>query len=427
MTNTVIVGFVHTKHNNSSIATLCSILERKFPSIEVSFFKPGELDRLEKFRKELKILLCFSFTSAEIFKIKRMLGYVKRNRNVFNADILLIAGGPHASGDPEGTLKLGFDIVARGEGEKTLPELIQAIQDQKPLREVKGLAFYEQENVILTEPNEFIDINECSSIARRWNIYNHIEITRGCPFQCKYCQTSQLFGTKPRHKSIETIMKDIKFMKAREKTDFRFISPNAFGYGSPDGKTISLEAIESLLKSIREEIQNKGRIFFGTFPSEIRPEFVNEAVLEIVKKYVNNDNLIMGAQSGSRRILKEIGRGHDLDDIYQAVATCNAFTFRPIVDFIFGCPMETTEERLNSLEVFRDLHKRGARIRMHFFIPLPGTPFWKLENPVSFIEKDIERELNTMASRGILFGQWQSHIRISQKVLKYRRKILKLN
>ena len=69
--------------------------------------------------------------------------------------------------------------------------------------------------------------------------------------------------------------------------DVRFISPNAFSYGSINGRKPNIRAIEELLEGIRGIIGPKGRIFFGTFPSEVRPEFVSEDILEVIKKYVN--------------------------------------------------------------------------------------------------------------------------------------------
>ncbi|MHA1144170.1 MAG: TIGR04013 family B12-binding domain/radical SAM domain-containing protein [Candidatus Helarchaeota archaeon] len=423
MTKSIDIVLIHTRHNNSSIATLCSIIERSFPDLDVNLLREDQLEKISSFNSSDLTILGFSFTSAEIKKIQRMLKYIRRKHA--NLPIQMIAGGSHASGDPYGTLKMGFDLIVNGEAEETLPELIRAYKDETPLEQVKGISLFKETGFIQTEARAMVDINEYSSISRKLKLYNHLEITRGCPFQCKYCQTSRIFGIKPRHKSIETIMKDVKFMKSNEKTDFRFISPNALGYGSVDGKSINLGAIDTLLKSIRDEIQNKGRIFFGTFPSEVRPEFVREDTLDILKKYVNNDNLVIGAQSGSPHILKEIGRGHSLQAVYDAVNLCKKYDFQPILDFIFGFPMETKEDQVKSIEVFQDLHRNGARIHMHFFIPLPGTPYWDLENPVYFLDKDIERMLNTLASKGVLFGHWKSQEKISRKIIKYRKKMKK--
>ncbi|MEZ5334950.1 MAG: radical SAM protein [Methanolobus sp.] len=40
-----------------------------------------------------------------------------------------------------------------------------------------------------------------------------LEISRGCPFRCRYCQTPRLFGNKMRHRSIDSIVKYAKYYR----------------------------------------------------------------------------------------------------------------------------------------------------------------------------------------------------------------------
>ena len=65
-----------------------------------------------------------------------------------------------------------------------------------------------------------------------------IEISRGCPWGCAYCQTPRLFGTCMRHRSIPIIAEF-----ARRHKDIRFTSPNSLAYGS-DGRRPRLEKVE---------------------------------------------------------------------------------------------------------------------------------------------------------------------------------------
>ena len=65
--------------------------------------------------------------------------------------------------------------------------------------------------------------------------------------------------------------------------------------------------------------KNRKRIFFGTFPSEVRPESVKEETLRITQELGDNDNLTMGAQSGSPKILASIRRGHTVEQVFDAV------------------------------------------------------------------------------------------------------------
>ena len=145
-----------------------------------------------------------------------------------------------------------------------------------------------------------------------------IEITRGCPFACGYCQTSHLLGMRPRHRSVAMIARYAGVIRQRGLRDVRVVAPDAFSYGSPDGRTLNLGALESLLAALRETLGSEGRLFFGTFPSEVRPEHVNQAALELVKRFADNDNLIIGAQSGSDKMLDRCGRGHSVADVFSA-------------------------------------------------------------------------------------------------------------
>jgi len=75
-------------------------------------------------------------------------------------------------------------------------------------------------------------------------------------------------------------------------------------------RSVNLDAIEKLLEELSKKTRNiGGRIFLGSFPSEVRPEHVTEESIKLLRKYVANKSIIMGAQSGSEEILRRINRG----------------------------------------------------------------------------------------------------------------------
>ena len=102
-----------------------------------------------------------------------------------------------------------------------------------------------------------------------------------------------------------------------------------------------------------------------------------------MSKYVSNDRIIVGAQSGSQRILNIINRGHTVEDVFLAVDNLIDYGFVPDVDLIFlALP----------------------RIHAHIFMPLPGTPF---ENyPPGKIDSKTKKVLGDLARRGLLYGSW---------------------
>lgn len=153
----------------------------------------------------------------------------------------------------------------------------------------------------------------------------------------------------------------------------RFISADCFCYGSPDGRTPNLALVERLLYEV-SRLMGRENTFFGSFPSEVRPNSVSKEGIALIKKYCANDNVVIGAQSGSPRMLELIRRGHSIEDVFQAAEIIVASGLKCFVDFIFGLPGETPEDRELTLVAIQRLTQIGATINSHFFMPLPGTP-----------------------------------------------------
>jgi B12-binding domain/radical SAM domain protein len=372
-----------------------------------------KLDVLSK--KFCKIVVAFSFMTCQYLEIQKLISYLKKR---FPYKTFFIAGGPHPTGDPCGTLNMGFDVVVRGEGEQTFPEIIRRLISDENYRSVSGIAFLEGTKCFLNPLGKRPDINYYPPFAVKHKKFGPIEISRGCPWACRFCQTSYIFGTRVRHRSISNICRYVQIMKENGLTDIRFISPNAFMYGSSDGKTPNISAIEELLKSIREILSDKGRIFFGTFPSEVRPDSVTPEILELVKKYCNNDNIVIGGQSGSEKVLNLTGRGHSVEDIRRAVELTLKSGLKANVDLIFGLPGETEEDSYLTLQLAKELIKMGARIHAHTFMPLVGTPFENM--PPGKISPKIRKELGRLTSAGKVYGQWHAQ----EEIAKYTAKII---
>jgi B12-binding domain/radical SAM domain protein len=372
------VHFRYSKKNSYSFAVLSPLLPE-------AGFTDMPLDGI----------MIYSFTTRQAEKVFR---------EVENAgtDSIFIAGGPHPSGSPEETLE-HFDYVVIGEGEETLPELVKVLKKGRDPGEVKGIAYKNPDTGRITitpeRPHVNLDMYPCFDPKK---LRAPIEISRGCPWGCKYCQTPRLFGKEIRHRSIDSILRN-----AQHYDDLRFIASNAFAYGS-DGIHPRFDKVGKLLSALHELPDKK--IFFGTFPSEVRPEFVTGESAELVRKYCANDSLSLGAQSGSDRILKEIRRGHTVADSISAVECCLEHEIIPAVDFIFGLPTETEEDQEKSLDLVRWICKKGGTVRAHYMTPLPGTPY--VSATPSEVSDHVRRELGKLALGGKLTGYWEKHRKV---------------
>lgn len=395
-------------NKNSFIAITCALeTEKETENIPIYFMDLNERDCKKELsslaKKYEKMIFMWSFSSFIADNIFESMNDLKKE---LPKNIIFIAGGPHPSGDPIGTLRAGFDFAIIGEGEKTVFDLIKCVMDDADFSKVKGIGSLRDGKFIYTGKQELIDLNNYLSFSKKHRMIGPLEITRGCPWGCRYCQTSYLFGRIPRHRNIAEVEKYVKKLRSNGMRDIRFVTPNALSYGSPDGKTVNLIAIGELLRSVKKILGKESRIFFGSFPSEVRPEQVTKKALDLIKKYCNNSNLIIGAQSGSQRVLDRIRRGHDVEDTKFAVKLAIENGFDVNIDFIFGLPGEKKADREKTYHLMEELINIGATIHGHAFMPLPGTPFSR-EMPAMLGTEGIKR-LKKLESKKKLYGSWES-------------------
>jgi B12-binding domain/radical SAM domain protein len=241
--------------------------------------------------------------------------------------------------------------------------------------------------------------------------FGSIELSRGCPSACTFCQTSFLFGGKMRHRSIGHVVTWVRQAMEQGYSFVRFVTPNAFAYQSVDGgHTVNLEAIERLLWEMAALV-GKQRAYFGTFPSEVGPETVTPEVVALVRRYCGNDNLIFGAQSGSERLLRMLHRRHTIADVYRATEVIVTGGLTPIVDLVFGLPGEEPEDVAATVRLMEDLVGMGAILHTHTFMPLPGTPL-ENERP-GRVSPALHPLLDRLASQGHQVGQWRKQEEIA--------------
>jgi B12-binding domain/radical SAM domain protein len=316
--------------------------------------------------------------------------------------VLHLAGGAHPSAAPEATLRAGFDLAAIGEGEETLPRLLGALAAGEDARRVPGLAWLEGDALRTSGRAAPVDLDALAPGAPRARRVGPIEITRGCVWACRFCQTPFLFRARFRHRSVDGVRRAIRFQRAVRELDVRFVTPSALSYGSPDGGC-DLAAVEALLAAAREEAGPR-RVIFGAFPSEVRPEHVSPRALALLRRFCDNRVVVIGGQSGSDRLLRAMGRGHDAAAVDRAVAVAIEAGFRPSVDFVFGLPGETDEDRAATRRQLERLARLGARVHAHAFDPLPGTP-WGRE-PRGGVDPATGALLARLHGSGRAYGEW---------------------
>lgn len=374
--------FLKNRFNKFSIRALVTSFEKFFPNLNYLVLDEDESLYKLTFSDEM---LFFSFNTINAIK---SIEIAKNLKSKFKS-ITTVCGGAHPSAKKEKLLET-FDCVCVKEGEFVLKEIVEIYLSEK---RVSGVF----------ESSRVVNLDDFHTYPKKVKMFGAIEIMRGCQFKCTYCQTPTLFPKGLRFRSIENILEDVRYSFSYGKRDCRFITPDAASYMYNRG--LNIDAIYNLLSGIKKVTDNKGRIFFGSFPSEINPYFVTEDLVKILKEFCSNKKIVIGLQSASPEQLKRMNRPPNISKVEETIELFLKYNFLVDVDFIFGLPFETKESLEETfLWIFKWIDK--VRIHSHYFMPLPGS-LWEDEVPTVIPEKIIKK-IKYLEGRAKLFGQWNT-------------------
>ena len=389
--------------NRFTLPVLLGCMEQEGLTADFRVLLANSKEQIAEKIREGKALIGYSFMTPNLEGVREEVKWLRGN---LSGGPIFIAGGSHATGDPQGTLALGFDFVFAGEAEETFPGFLYHFLAGKnsPGKILEG---DNRTNHPLVHPPH--------SLEHRF--FAPIEITRGCLYGCTYCQTPRIFGHRLRHRPPENTQFYLQQAIPHGFLQTKFISPNAFSYGSKGRCGPSLERMEELLAACRGAgIEG---IHFGCFPSEVRPDWVTPEVLELVKKHCRNRTIVLGAQTGSDSLLEKLKRGHTAEQALNAARCIRQAEFMPHVDFVFGFPGETMEDRKVTLQMIdRLIQELGAKIHAHTYMPLPGTPLFQ-ENP-SALDPSTKEILLDWEKKKRLDGWWKEQEIIAWKIVEWR-------
>jgi B12-binding domain/radical SAM domain protein len=389
--------FFYHRLNRYSFNALAGALDAapELPDIRIDTARtPEQLHRFAAadVSRYSRAIVALSILTCQFGEMQRTM---QKLRSDFGPLLTIVAGGPHATACPEEVLAEGADVVCQGEAEVTFRKVIRDLSRGDTFEKVRI-------------PSQPVHLDDFFSFSPQRGMFGPIEITRGCAFACNYCQTSRIFGTRLRHRSIDKIILQAEALRSVHRKVVRLLSPNAFSYGSMDGRRINLTAIRELLSALRSSVERNTKIIVAHFPSEVRPEHVIPETLDLMKEFADNDEIVIGAQSGSPHMLEACHRSHDVQSVLSAVTLARKAGYKVIVDFIFGLPGETKSDLRQTLSAMEEIVRLGGRIHPHMFAPLPQTPF--ANEQAGVISAELADMLKRFRILGSVYGNRHSSL-----------------
>ena len=134
---------------------------------------------------------------------------------------LVLIGGPGVSGAPDRCRGL-FDVVFIGEAEFTWPQFLQDWQQDKHRSEYRQV---ERPDVKRSPVPCWADFPE---MAKDY-LLAPVQTTRGCPFDCEFCDVIHLFGRQSRHKRVEIVLEEVANLERLGMRKVFFCDDNFIG------------------------------------------------------------------------------------------------------------------------------------------------------------------------------------------------------
>lgn len=113
-------------------------------------------------------------------------------------------GGPYITALPEEAQAAGADYLVLDEGEITLPMLVQAIESGQPQGMFRAGG---EKPDVTTTPIPRFDLLQLDAYDNM-----SVQFSRGCPFQCEFCDIIVLYGRKPRTKTPEQLLAELEYL-----------------------------------------------------------------------------------------------------------------------------------------------------------------------------------------------------------------------
>lgn len=310
-------------------------------------------------------LICFSSYVWNIEYIKQLAYIIKEAKK----NIKILCGGPEVSFEIEKFMNSEpfVDYIIFGEGELTFKEFLLEFQSNQPkLQGIKGLAYRENNKVVINEHREPISNLDIINYPYEKNdsfedkiIY--YESSRGCPFCCSFCMSS--IERKMRIFSLDRVKKDLIMLLNTKARTIKFVDRTF----NADYKR-SIEIMEFIV----EHNKNNMTIHF-----EITADIINEEFLNFINKLpVNMFQFEIGIQSLNDETLAEINRHMNIDKlnyVIENIEKCKNIHLH--LDLIAGLPYEDYKTFKKSFDGIHKLH--AEKIQLGFLKVLKGTKIYE--------------------------------------------------
>lgn len=297
---------------------------------------------------------------------------------------VIALGGPQASVVDVATLRAYpfVDLVVRGEAERTLAQLVDALAESRDPAAIPGITF-RRDQEIQRNPDAPLVLDLDALPFPAFHLFPEIrfcrhfplELGRGCPFACTFCSTNDFFRRRFRLKSPERMIAEMRRVKQAYGIRSFELVHDMF---TVDRKRV-VEFCEALIES-KEDF---------TWGCSARTDCVDEELIALMAR-AGCRGIFFGIESGSPRMQTIIDKKLALDDSAERIRSCDKFKINTAVSLMAGFPEETVGDLRATAAFFVDsLRCDHADPQLSLLAPLADTPIQKQHQNALVLDDDV--------------------------------------
>lgn len=290
----------------------------------------------------------------------------------------VVIGGCHVSSNPEETLSSGlFDAAVLREGEFTFRHLVEVMAARGPLSEVPGIAYRQDDEVVLTEPRPYIEdldvlpfpafdllANRSAYMPPIGSYKNrpvvNLVTSRGCPYRCIFCDKT-VFGQRYRFNSAEYVLAEVDHVVTRfGAREVAFLD---------DSFTVGRDRVLGICEGLRRRRQGV------TWTCMTRANLVDRDLLRDMRR-AGCWQIAVGVESGSQAVLDLANKGETLDDIKRCITDAASLGIMVKGFFVLGLPGETPETLRQTIALAKASPLTDVVVTVA--TPMPGSPLYRM-------------------------------------------------
>lgn len=365
------------------------------------------LSQIKAFAPDIVGITAMTLTLIDVLKAAQL---IKK----FLPQVKIIAGGPHPTIYPEETLNLGcIDYVVMGEGEKVFLNLVNSLTKGDLFPQIKGLAYKAEDTSIKNfgMAEYILDLDGLPHPARHLTQYKKyysiltrnrpittMITSRGCPFNCAFCNRPHM-GSKFRARSADNMISE--FIECLNLGIKEFLIYD-------DTFTIDRHRVMELCEKI---VKNS-----LSFPWDIRTRIdtVDEKMLTLLKK-AGCVRIHYGVESGCNKVLKELNKGIVVEQAEEVFRKTKEKGISTLAYFMIGCPSETEEDVFETIKLLKRL--KADFVHITIFTPFPATELYLRALREKVIERDYWKEFAVSPNRDVKIYYWEKDLSKEKMIL----------